>query len=115
MDNGVDYSLALFEIRQNNFIQLDNNAPRRPDGARVYYAIDGIKTRGFEVEVSGQITDDWKIYAGYTQFRGVDSDGKRINRETPNRLFKLFSTYTLPEVMNNLTIGGGVNWQDQTW
>ncbi|WP_290608102.1 hypothetical protein [Arsenophonus sp. ENCA] len=54
-----------------------------------------------------------KIYAGYTQFLGTDSDGKRINRETPNRLFKLFSTYTLPGVMNNLTIGGGVNWQRQ--
>ncbi|MFS1537485.1 MAG: TonB-dependent siderophore receptor [Candidatus Phlomobacter fragariae] len=115
MDNGVDYSLALFEIWQNNFTQLDNNAPPRTDGARVYYSIDGVKTRGFDVEVSGQITDDWKIYAGYTQFRGTDIDGKRINRETPNRLLKLFTTYTLPGAMSNLTIGGGVNWQDQTW
>lgn len=115
MDNSVDYSLALFEIRQNNFTQLDSNAPPRPDGSRVYYAIDGVKTRGFEVEVSGQLTDDWKIYAGYTQFRGTDRDGKRINREIPNRLFKLFTTYTLPGAMSNLTIGGGVNWQGSTW
>ncbi|HGJ5892115.1 MAG TPA: TonB-dependent siderophore receptor [Arsenophonus apicola] len=115
MDNSVDYSLALFEIRQNNFTQLDSNAPPRPDGSRVYYAIDGVKTRGFEVEVSGQLTDDWKIYAGYTQFRGTDTNGKRINRETPNRLFKLFTTYTLPGAMSNLTIGGGVNWKGSTW
>lgn len=115
MDNSVDYSLALFEIRQNNFTQLDNNAPPRPDGSSVYYAINGVKTRGFEIEVSGQLTDDWRIYAGYTQFRGTDTNGKRINREIPNRLFKLFTTYTLPGAMSNLTIGGGVNWHGSTW
>ncbi|AYA39589.1 TonB-dependent siderophore receptor [Xenorhabdus nematophila] len=118
LDNGLDYSLALFEIRQNNFTIEDISgkpkAPGIPQNARVYNAINGVKTRGFEAEVSGQITDDWRIYAGYTQFRATMPGGKRINMEDPNRLFKLFTTYTLPGVMSDLTLGGGVNWQDKT-
>ncbi|OCA55765.1 Ferripyoverdine receptor precursor [Photorhabdus namnaonensis] len=86
-----------------------------PDNSIAYYAIDGTKTRGFEAEVSGQLTDNWRLYTGYTQFRATDPNGVRINTNTPNRLFKLFTTYTLPGAMSNLTIGGGVNWQDKTW
>ncbi|WP_422824014.1 TonB-dependent siderophore receptor [Xenorhabdus entomophaga] len=119
LDNGLDYSLALFEIRQNNYTVDDNSgkpkAPEIPKNARVYNAINGVKTRGFEAEVSGQITDDWRIYAGYTQFRATMSGGKRTNTEDPNRLFKLFTTYTLSGVMNDLTLGGGINWQGKTW
>nr|WP_319925169.1 TonB-dependent siderophore receptor [Xenorhabdus sp. Reich] len=118
LDNGLDYSLALFEIRQNNFTIEDiSGKPKAsgiPQNARVYNAINGVKTRGFEAEISGQITDDWRIFAGYTQFRATMPDGKRINREDPNRLFKLFTTYTLPGVMSDLTLGGGINWQDKT-
>ncbi|WP_443256059.1 TonB-dependent siderophore receptor [Xenorhabdus sp. PR6a] len=117
-DNGLDYSLAVFEIRQDNYTAEDNSkkplAPGIPKNARVYYAINGVKTRGFEAEVSGQLTDDWRIYAGYTQFRATMPGGKRTNTEDPNRLFKLFTTYTLPGMMNDLTLGGGINWQDKT-
>ncbi|MDE9551100.1 TonB-dependent siderophore receptor [Xenorhabdus bovienii] len=115
LDNGLDYSLAIFDIRQDNFTELDSTAPRRPDNIRTYYVINGVKTRGFEAEVSGQITDDWRVYAGYTQFRATDPKGKRINTDNPSRLFKLFTTYTLPGAMSDLTLGGGVNWQDKTW
>ncbi|MEX0447870.1 TonB-dependent siderophore receptor [Xenorhabdus sp. SGI246] len=114
LDNGLDYSLAIFEIRQNNYAKLDSTAPPRPDNVKAYYAIKGVKTRGFEAEVSGQITDDWRLYAGYTQFRATMPGGQRVNTDKPNRLFKLFTTYTLPGVMNDLTLGGGVDWQDKT-
>ncbi|MDX7988366.1 TonB-dependent siderophore receptor [Xenorhabdus sp. 12] len=118
LDNGIDYSLALFEIRQDNYTSEDTSgkpkAPEIPKNARVYTAVDGVKTRGFEAEISGQLTDDWRIYAGYTQFRATVPGGKRTNTESPNRLFKLFTTYTLPGVMNDLTLGGGINWQGET-
>ncbi|PHM29813.1 TonB-dependent siderophore receptor [Xenorhabdus budapestensis] len=116
-NNGLDYSLAIFEIHQDNYTIRDNSKERHsaiPKNSTVYYAANGIKTRGFEAEVSGQITDDWRLYAGYTQFRATMPGGKRVNTDKPNRLFKLFTTYALPGVMNDLTLGGGVNWQDKT-
>ncbi|MDE9568350.1 TonB-dependent siderophore receptor [Xenorhabdus bovienii] len=118
LDNGLDYSLALFEIRQDNFTVYEGIAPPDsglPKNSKLYYAVNGVKTRGFEAEVSGQITDDWRVYAGYTQFRAKDPRGERLNTETPNRVLKLFTTYTLPGAMSNLTLGGGMNWQDKTW
>ncbi|MCC8378241.1 TonB-dependent siderophore receptor [Xenorhabdus sp. PB30.3] len=116
-DNGLDYSLALFEIHQNNYTIRDNSPQRHPEipkNSVVYTVVNKVKTRGFESEITGQITDNWRIYAGYTQFRATLPDGKRTNTDKPNRLFKLFTTYTLPDALSDLTLGGGVNWQGKT-
>ncbi|PKH22763.1 TonB-dependent siderophore receptor [Enterobacterales bacterium CwR94] len=114
-DNGLDYSLSLFEIRQDNMTVVDGEAAPLPDNSTAYRAVDGTKTRGFEAEISGQITDNWRIFTGYTQFRAVDPTGLRINTSMPGKLYKLFTTYTLPGALSDLTVGGGVNWQDKTW
>lgn len=114
-DNALDYSLSVFEIRQDGLTVADATAPRLPDNSMPYRAVDGTKTRGFEAEVSGQLTDNWRLYTGYTQYRAVDPQGLRINTATPGKLFKLFTTYTLPGALNDLTVGGGVNWQDKSW
>ncbi|SIP74514.1 FhuE receptor (Outer-membrane receptor for ferric iron uptake) [Xenorhabdus innexi] len=116
-DNGIDYSLSLFEIHQKNYTTRDSSTERHPDIPKnwvVYSTIKEVKTRGFESEISGQVTDNWRLYAGYTQFRATMPDGKRTNTDKPNRLFKLFTTYTLPDVLSDLTLGGGVNWQGKT-
>lgn len=112
-DYGIDYSISAFEIRQNNLPQADTI--KLPDNSIAYYAIDGTKTRGFEAEISGQLTDNWRLYTGYTQFSAVAPSGTRINTNTPNKQLKLFTTYTLPGELRNLLIGGGISWQDKTW
>lgn len=114
-DNEIDYSLALFQTRQDNMAVLDATAPPLPDGSAVYRAVNGTKTNGFEIEINGQISENWRFFSGYSQFRAQDPQRVRINTYTPNRQFKLFTTYTLPGEFRKLTLGGGGEWQDSTW
>jgi outer membrane receptor for ferric coprogen and ferric-rhodotorulic acid len=114
-DNSIDYSLAVFEIRQDNMPVADTTAPRLPDNSSPYYAVDGTKTRGFEAEISGKVTENWNLFAGYTQYHVQRPNGQTFTPITPQKVLKVFTTYTLPGPMKDLTLGGGVNWQGKTY
>jgi outer membrane receptor for ferric coprogen and ferric-rhodotorulic acid len=103
-------SVALFRIEQDNLAVLDGapipnpidptQAPFQP-----YVAADGVVSKGFEVEVTGQPLEGWNINFGYSQFK-MDA-----NYDQPRRLLKLFTTYTL----GDLTFGGGVNYRSKAY
>lgn len=114
-DNSLDYSLAVFEIHQDNMPVIDETANLLPDNSKAYRAVNGTKTRGFEAEISGKVTEDWNLFSGYTQFHAQDQNSKTINTISPAKMLKLFTTYTLPGQLHNLTIGGGINWQSKIY
>jgi outer membrane receptor for ferric coprogen and ferric-rhodotorulic acid len=73
-----------------------------------------VKTKGWEAEVSGQITPAWQIQAGYSH--GVARKGdERVSTLTPANQFNLYTSYKLGGAMTGLTLGGGARWQDKTW
>lgn len=107
-DGKLNGSLAFFETRKNNVgycaAYLNNGATCE------YYDVDPkTKTRGFEVEFNGLITDNWALSAGYSRAKGKTPDGKQINPEVPVQQFKLFSSYQ----WNDLTFGAGLRWQSE--
>ena len=78
---------------------------------RAYRSVQGAKTKGVEMEVSGEVMQDWNLAASYSHSVTKDADGERINTVAPANLVKLWSTYRLPGELNKLTLGGGANWQ----
>ncbi|WP_338809530.1 TonB-dependent siderophore receptor [Neisseria leonii] len=104
----LNFSVAAFETRRDNVAQPTGE--RLPGGQPVNRAVDGAKTRGFDAELAGSLTDNWNIQAGLTTFVARDAAGRRISLNTPNRIFKLFTTYRLPAPLQRMTVGGGVNW-----
>lgn len=77
----------------------------------------GLKINGFEIEVIGQIQENWKISAGYTYVNSVSSADADPTGNVPQNQMKLFSSYTFPERLwagaDKLTVGGGLNWQSK--
>lgn len=77
----------------------------------------GLKVNGFEIEAIGKLQDNWNISAGYTYVNSVSSAISNSTTTIPQNQVKLFTSYTLPENLwsgaNNLTVGGGVNWQSE--
>ncbi|MNT57966.1 Ferripyoverdine receptor precursor [compost metagenome] len=73
-----------------------------------------MKTKGWEAEVSGQITPAWQIQAGYSH-NVSRQQGERVSTLTPSSQFNLYSSYKLGGSMTGLTLGGGARWQDKTW
>ncbi|MBP7646426.1 MAG: TonB-dependent siderophore receptor [Comamonas sp.] len=108
----LNASAAVFQIQQNNFAVESGGTT--PSGNPAYRAIQGVKTKGWEAEVSGQITPAWQIQAGYSH--GVARKGdERVSTLTPANQFNLYTSYKLGGAMTGLTLGGGARWQDKTW
>ncbi len=89
--------------------------PSNSVGGYAYEASEGATSKGFELEVSGELATDWNASLGYTQFTAEDAKGDNVNTLYPTKLLRTFTTYRLPGVFNKLTIGGGINWQDSIY
>lgn len=118
-DDKLQASFAVFRIEQDNLAQLDLSAPPiTPPGGlpqQPSVAIDGTRSTGFEFEVNGSPVENWNINFGYSQFKAKDADGIVVSVEQPRKLLKLFTTYTVPGVLEGLTFGGGVNYRSKAY
>ncbi|TFY93056.1 TonB-dependent siderophore receptor [Pseudomonas nabeulensis] len=113
-DGRLNASFAVFRIEQDNVAQYVSGF----DTDSVYRAIAGATTKGFEAELSGEVLDGWNLSAGYTYQHTRDGDdgyvySSVLQTTTPQQVVRLFSSYRLPGALENLTVGGGVNWQSE--
>lgn len=108
-------TLAVFQINQDNLAVFDPNFVPNAEQQSAYYGADGTESNGFELEVVGKPVDGWNISAGYSQFKAEDAAGAKVNTDSPRKQFKLFTTYQFIDVLPELTLGGGVNWQSETY
>lgn len=114
LDGRLNTAFSIFRIRQDNFAQQDGNqvVPGTTDFA--YFGAEGVTSKGFEAQVSGEITPDWKLSAGVSRSLVENPDGTAVNTWAPRTQVQLFSSYRLPGAWNRLTVGGGFNWQSRT-
>ncbi|TWC18715.1 MULTISPECIES: TonB-dependent siderophore receptor [unclassified Pseudomonas] len=110
----LNASLAFFRIEQDNVAESIGTNPVTNEG--IYKAIDGATTKGVELELAGELAEGWNLSAGYTYARTRDQDEQRIfgyplSTTRPEHVVRTFTTYRLPGVMNQFTVGGGVSWQ----
>jgi len=116
LDGRVNASASVFHIKQNNLAQqTTDTVPGTNPPEMAYRAVDGATSKGFELEVAGELAPNWNLSAGYTHFRAKAADGTDVNSLYPRRLFRLFTTYRLPGAWNGLTLGGGLSWQGKTY
>ena len=115
-DSRLNGSLALFDIKQDNLAQAVGQIERPNGTLETYYrAAKGAESKGFELEVSGQVTPNWNVTAGYSQYKATDASNVDINTQLPRKLIQTYTTYQLPGKWSDLSVGGGVNWQSDTY
>jgi outer membrane receptor for ferric coprogen and ferric-rhodotorulic acid len=107
----LNTAVAIFESKQDNLAEAVAGQLVPGTTQRAYRSVQGAKTRGIEMEVSGEIMPDWNLSASYSHSITKDADGERLNTVAPANLVKLWSTYRLPGELDKLTLGGGANWQ----
>ncbi|WP_082765991.1 TonB-dependent siderophore receptor [Azotobacter vinelandii] len=109
----LNASMAYFEIRQDNRAESVGY-----DYDRNYTVYRGTKakTKGVELEVSGELLPNWNIQTGFThQVIREDATREKLSTQAPENQFKIYTTYRLPGIFNKLIIGGGANYQGTTW
>lgn len=114
-DNRLNASLSVFHTKQDNVAEadLDNVVPGSM--AQAYRGVNGTQSNGFEIELAGEVLPGWNVQAGYAHFNLVGPDGAKLNTTLPRDTFNLFTTYAFSGALRNLTVGGGVRWQSDSW
>lgn len=115
-DGRLNTSFAVFEVIQDNnanyvdTITLPDGTPRD-----IYEPLNNTKTKGYEVEISGEVLPGLQLSSGFTHREAKNKDGKKIQGDQPDDVFKLSSAYTLSGDWNALTVGGNVTWQSKVF
>lgn len=105
-DDKFNVTAALFKIQKENIAQTNPNFPLSS------VASGKQESRGFEVDLSGDITPNWSVIAsyGYTQTENKDNNDNDL-RNIPNHTANLFTTYYLSSFnLPHMYIGGGARY-----
>ena len=112
LNRRVDAAVTMFETRQDNLAERDpGQVVPGSLNQPAYLAVAGARTRGIDLEVTGQLAPGWKLSTSFSHSTTEDSKGVRIATAAPVNLFKLWTTYRLGSAWQGLTIGGGANRQ----
>jgi outer membrane receptor for ferric coprogen and ferric-rhodotorulic acid len=98
---------AIFRSEQENLAAF---AGSFADGKSYYTGVDTI-AKGYELEVSGALTDQWRVSGGWTQLSIKDPSGADVRDYQPRKTLKLSTTYSIPS-LRDLKLGAAVRWQD---
>ncbi len=105
----LNSSFALFKTEQENQAQAIGIS-----GTRTVYEGIQATTKGYEFDMSGEVTDNLNINAGYTRLMSIKGDqDQNVNPFVPKHLVHLTTVYKVPQIQD-LKIGASLNWQNET-
>lgn len=110
-DGRLNLTMAVFQAKKKNMGVVDMNTLGLCPGVSTTYCYRTSalrNSRGFEIEVGGQLARGWQAVAGYTRLSNEDENGLNASWETPKHLFRASTTYRLPGDWQKWSIGGGV-------
>lgn len=116
-DKRLNFSAAIFRSKKDNVAEIDDSVPPNslPGAVQAYRATGpGNTVDGVELEMSGRITPQWNVFAGYSHTRSRNALGAPINTVVPRNLLRVFTSYRFGEGLR-WTVGGGANWQSSMW
>jgi len=107
--SNLSLTAAVFDLERESFTSID------PEDQSQLIVVDGSETSGFELQLLGNLTDNWSVSGGYAyldgEVRTVDGSGDNGNktRQTPENMFSLWNNFT---INSQLRLGLGVTYQD---
>jgi outer membrane receptor for ferric coprogen and ferric-rhodotorulic acid len=106
-------NFALFRMLQDNYaIAIEGQL--LSDGSTPYRAVSGVESRGFELEVRGEIFPGWQVAGGFANAKAKNPDGTVLRVQIPRNSLKLFTTYGFQGALTGLTVGGNLQWQSKS-
>ncbi len=108
-DGRLSANAAVYLIQRDNLAVQDGSNTVPGNGNTAYRAEKG-ETKGFDLELSGELLPGWNLQASYSHSRTEDPAGQRLLTQLPMDTLRLWNTYRLPGEWDRLTLGGGVSW-----
>ncbi|WP_320036085.1 TonB-dependent siderophore receptor [Halarcobacter sp.] len=106
----INTSLSIFRIEQDNVAQDDPSGVFVP-GTTTIASIEaeGVTSKGVELDITGQVTDNFTIDFGISNFEAKDANGDKYDTKASRTTANIFAKY----VINNFTIGAGANYKSK--
>ncbi|WP_338001317.1 TonB-dependent siderophore receptor [Pseudomonas brassicae] len=112
LDGALNASLAAFQIEEQNRAIPDMNDPN----SRAVVASGKARTRGFEAQMSGQLTPDWFLSTNFTHtYKRYDSANEQLQTYLPKNMLRVWSLYKLPGELEKWSVQGGVSIVSETY
>lgn len=115
-NDAIRVNTALYEINRENIVQATDQISE--DGRTILGNVGKVRSRGFEIDVLGDLTDHWVVNAnyGYNDARVVETaPGQGITNAVGDRFvnaplhqFGLWTRYDLESI--NSAISGGLDY-----
>jgi len=107
-DKALTTTLGFFRTKQDNAGELAGG--QLSNGDFIYKAVDGVVSKGVELEISGKVTNDTTLSFNLTHFNAEDQNGDKFNTIASRTTASLFAKYNY----NDFTFGGGVDYKSKT-
>ena len=113
-DNRLSLTGAVFNTVKTNArvaTAAGNGAPQENVGE--------IEVKGFEIGASGNLTQAWKVFGGYTFLDSKVVDGGPLNtnegKEFPNTPSHSFNIWTTYDINRDITVGSGATYMSKRY
>lgn len=106
----LNSAFALFKTEQENqAVAIGQTAQRT-----IYEGIEAT-SKGYELDLSGEVMDGLNVNAGYTRLMSIKGQGgTSANTFTPRHMAHVSAVYRVPFIQN-LKVGASVNWQSDIY
>ncbi|MEG1856561.1 MAG: TonB-dependent siderophore receptor, partial [Acinetobacter sp.] len=107
----LNASLSVFQTQQNNVAEEAGTIFIDGLATKYYRSVDGVESKGFELELDGKITNNWDMSFGVAHFNAEDANGKKVQTTAARTSANLFTKYTL----DKWSLGGGLNYKSEAY
>ncbi|KAA8735726.1 TonB-dependent siderophore receptor [Acinetobacter qingfengensis] len=110
-DEKLNASLSIFRTQQDNLAEIIDGEHITINGQQVdvYRSVDGVTSKGFEIELDGEVTDNWNLSLGVAHFSAKDANGNQVQTKSSRTTANLFSKYQ----WDKFSLGGGLNYKSK--
>ena len=113
LEGRFNASAAVFQLDQDNYAEPTGG--RTPSGGIAYRGLMGVRTKGYELEMSGQVAPGWQVQGGYAH-KIARQQSVKVSTLEPEDQFSLHTSYRLQGgALQGWSVGGGARWQGSTF
>lgn len=90
-DGRLNTSLGYFEVHEKNRPLADTLFNSIPGNDRAYVGTE-TKTKGYEAQISGELSPGWQLQAGYTHKIARDAENEKVSTWEPEDQVRFYTS-----------------------
>ena len=103
--DGLSLTAAYFEVERDSGTSVDPSDPERS-------ILIGTETDGFELQLTGLVTDNWTINAGYSNLQGERIQDETDLAQLPEHMV---TVWNMVDLNDQWRLGGGIIYQSEQY